>query len=277
MPASALQPTSNVSAPGAEMMAQSGTTLVKTGEVITQQHADQAEQAGILGQLLTAVGAGAGSGLLGSAQEKLSGGQQNAAEAAIGKTAGREVLLPTGSTLVAPGMIITQEIMDHARAIGKEKEVIASAGLGAAAQGADTVKEHAVGLWDTVKQKAAELTGTAQDKKAEYDTAAEQKKINNALGRPTTRVILDPQDHVILNTGDLITHAAIDRSREAGVLEVLLDSVYTADPEITPEMLRASEPGEAALPTQAQPSGGPITATISPDASQPAQNTPSQG
>jgi hypothetical protein len=72
-------------------------------------------------------------------------------------------------------------------------------------------------------------------------------------------VILDQSDNVILNTGDLITHAAVDHARTAGVLEILLDSVYTADPEITPEMLRAREPGQDALPTQAQPTGGPIT------------------
>ena len=260
--------------------------IVRQGEVITREHADRAETAGVLHQLLLAAGGDVAGGLIDSGKEKLGGVQdkmsgvaggvqENAEEMAIGRSAGREVNAADGSTIVAPGMIITSAIMDHARALGKEKEVIASAGLGAASQGAETVKEQAVGLWDSIKEKAAELTGNAQEKKAEYDAAAEQKKINNALGRPVTRVILDPQDHVILNTGDLITHAAIDRSRDAGVLEVLLDSVYTVDPEITPEMLRASEPGEAALPTQAQPSGGPITATVSPDASQPAQSTPS--
>ncbi len=255
--------------------------LVRKGEVITREHADRAETAGVLGQLLIAAGGDVAGGALSAGQEKLGGvaggAQGNAEEMAIGRPAGREVNASDGSTIVAPGMIITQGIMDHARQIGKEKEVIASAGLGAASQGAETVKEQAVGIWDTIKEKAAELTGNAQEKKAEYDANAEQKKINNALGRPTTRVILDPQDHVILNTGDLITHAAIDRSRDAGVLEVLLDSVYTAEPEITPEMLRAKEPGEAALPTQAEPTGGPITATVSPDAAQPSQDSPSQG
>ena len=254
--------------------------IVRQGEIITRQHADRAETAGVLGQLLVAAGGDVAGGVIDSGKEKFGeiagGAQGNAEEMAIGRPAGREVTATDGSTIVAPGMIISQGIMDHARAMGKEKEVIASAGAGAASQGADTVKEHAVGIWDSIKEKTAELTGTAHEKKAEYDAAEEQKKINNALGRPTTRVILDPQDHVILNTGDLITHAAIDRSREAGVLDVLLDSVYTADPEITLEMLRAREPGEAALATQAEPTGGPITATVSPDASQPSQNTPSQ-
>lgn len=265
-----------------------GAVLVRQGETITRDHADRAENAGILHQLLLAAGGTVAGGVLDSGKEKwgdalnsgkeqLAGLQGNAEESAIGKTAGTEVTADDGSTIVAPGMIITNEIMGHARTVGKEKAVIAAAGIGAASQGAETVKEHAASLWDTIKEKAADLTGAAQGKKEEYDAQAEQKRINDALGRPTTRVILDPSDTVILNTGDLITHAAIDRAREAGALDVLLDSVYTADPEITPEMLRAREPGEAALPTQAIPSGGPITATVAPNASQPSQDAPAQG
>jgi len=257
--------------------------LVHKGETITQEHADRAESAGILHQLLTAVGANATSGMAASGSEHAgtAGGAASGAihgyaqNVVVGKTAGREVTARDGSTIVAPGMTITQEIYDRAQAEGKDGDLVVSAGVAGATAGVETVKEHAAGVWETIKEKAAELTGAASDKKAEYDQKSEQSKINNALGRPTTRVILDQSDAVILNAGDLITHAAVDRARAAGVLEILLDSVYTADPEITPEMLRASEPGEAALPTQAQPSGGPITATVSPDA--PAQDSPAQG
>jgi uncharacterized protein YrrD len=273
--------TSSTSPTSMSNAAPQGEILVRQGEVITREHADRAESTGILHQLLIAAGGTMAGGALDAGKEKLgvgaAGAQGNAEEMAIGKPAGREVTAPDGSTIVAPGMIITHEMMDVARGYGKERDVIAAAGLGVASQSADTVKDHAVGIWDTIKGKAAELTGAAQEKKAEYDEQAEQKRINNAIGRPTTRVILDPSDRVILNTGDLITHQAVDQSRQAGVLEILLDSVYTADPEITPEMLRAKEPGEAALPTQAEPTGGPITATVSPDASQPAQDTPAQG
>jgi len=264
--------------------------LVRSGETITQSHADRAETAGILHQLLLAAGGTTAGGALDTVKEKLGGATaaagDNAEEAAIGRPAAREVVAPDGTILVAPGMTVTREIMERARLFHKEREIVASAGLGAASagmgvasermsSGVDTVKDGAANLWDTVKQKASELTGAAHEKKVEYDAQAEQARINNALGRPVTRVILDQQDNIILNTGDLITHAAINQARDADALEILFDSVYTADPEITPEMLRASEPGEAALPTQAQPTGGPITATVAPD--QPAQSTPSQG
>lgn len=278
--ASALAPT-GTPAKAADIAPAQGEILVHQGEVITQDHADRAESAGILHQLVLAAGGTMAGGVLDAGKEKLGvaqgalgGAQGNAEEMVVGKVAGTEVTADDGSTIVAPGMVITQQIMDHARSLGLEKAVIASAGVGTASQGADAVKAHASNLWDTLKEKAADLTDAAHGKKAEYDAQAEQKRINDALGRPTTRVILDPSDHVILNTGDLITHAAIDRARQAGALDVLLDSVYTTDPEITPEMLRAREPGEAALPTQAVPSGGPITATVAPDAS---QGEPAQG
>ncbi|MGF1519424.1 MAG: hypothetical protein ACFCVB_16710 [Nodosilinea sp.] len=63
-----------------------------------------------------------------------------------------------------------------------------------------------------------------------------------------TRVILDEQDQVMLNVGDLITHKAIDRARKADSLEILLGSVYTKAPELmTRSDLRAPARGEAAL------------------------------
>lgn len=257
--------------------------LVRQGETITEQHADRAIQAGILGQLVTAAAGGTVTGALSQGQEAAgehgAAAQERAETAALGQPSAREITAPDGSVIVAPGMIITRAILDRADQYGKKNEVIAAAGMGAASVKAQdalgSAKETAGGLWETIKEKTAELTGTAQEKKAEYDEKAEQNKINNALGRPTTRVILAKDDSVILNTGDIITHKAVELARQQEVLPVLLDSVYTADPEITPEMLRATEPGEAALETQAQPTGAPITATVMPD--QPAQTQPSQG
>ncbi len=264
-----------------------GAVLVRKGETITAEHADRAIAADILGSLVLAAGGGTVVGAYDSSKERVGdlagehgGNAQSRAEAAaIGKPVAREVTSDDGSIIVTPGMIVTQEAMDRAKREGKENQVIAAAGLGAASEsvssGAQTVKEGAGNLWDTVKEKAHELSESAHDKKEAYDAQAQQKRINDALGRPTTRVILDKGDNVILNTGDLITHKAVDAARAAGVLDVLLDSAYTADPEITPEMLRATEPGQAALPTQAEPTGGPITATVSPN--EPAQDFPAQG
>lgn len=267
-----------------------GPILVAKGDTITAEHAETATQADILGTLVTAAGGGVASGLLGSAQEKISGPQADAQDKAgetkeslkrkaIGQPAGTDVNLSDGSTLVAAGMTITPDIMTRAEATGKENEVIAAAGLGTASEKAQdayaAVADKTGDAWETVKEKTADLTDSAQQKKAELDDAAQQRKIKHALGRPITRIVLAKDDSLILNTGDIITHKAIRMGRENDVLDVILDSVYDTDPEITPEMARATEPGQAALPSQAQPTGAPITATVSPD--QPSQDQPAQG
>ncbi len=271
-----------------------GTLLVRQGETITQEIADIAEQRGVLHQLLLAVGATATSGAVDAAKGQLATAQtslanqtsavsaqvadtqESLAEKAIGQPAGRDVDLPNGSTLVAVGMIITRSMMEVARTYGKEDELIASAGLGTAKQEVssattttqDTLtsaKTTASGVLGTIKEKFAELTGSAQDKKAQFDEGAEQRKINNALGRPITRLLLAKDDNVILNTGDIITNRAIALARENDMLDVLFDSVYDATPEITPEMMRATRSGVAALNEQVQPTALPATAIVVPE------------
>jgi len=250
--------------------------LVRQGEIITYDHAEWATTAGVLAQLVASAAAGSASESFAAGKEKFAGAvasgnaqaegvgadlQNRAEQAAIGKTAAREVVAPDGSILVAEGQIVTQEILDHARVYGKEKEVVGVAGLSAASQAAQnassaahhagqTVGEAATNLWESAKQKVSELTQAAHDKKSEYDQSSEQNKINHALGRPTTRVILDRSDNVILNTGDIITNAAVATSREAGVLDVLLSSVHDGYPEISPDMLRVDGTGDAALDAQ---------------------------
>ncbi|MEA5497434.1 hypothetical protein VB834_23830 [Limnoraphis robusta Tam1] len=54
----------------------------------------------------------------------------------------------------------------------------------------------------------------------------QDKEIKAALGRPIKRIIRDEQGQIILDVGDLITHQAVFRARQAGVLDVLLSSVY---------------------------------------------------
>ncbi len=252
-----------------------GEILVRKGETITEAHADRAIQAGVLSQLVASAAMTGASGTLSTVQGKAGeyGEQAQGAleNAALGKPAGREVDAADGSVLVAPGQIITQAILDRADAHGKKAEVIASAGMGAASTTAQDAlgqaKETAVSVFDTIKEKVAELTGTAHEKKAQYDEASMEKKIKDAVGRPVTRVILAKDDTVILNTGDIITNKAVEHARSQDVLDILLDSVYDQTPDITPEMLRVQGSGEDALKTQAEPSGGPITATIAPSQS----------
>ena len=249
-----------------------GEVLVRKGETITEAHADRAIETGVLAKLVAAAGAGHAqdSGALDTAKNKtqgaLSSAQQSAEEAAIGKPSAFEIDAPDGSVLVAPGQIVTREILDRADRHGKKAQVISAAGAGAISEGAQHVygeaKDVAVDVWDTVKAKTKELIGYSKEKKHEYDQATLEKKIKDAVGRPVTRVILAPDDTIILNTGDIITNKAIEEAQAVGYVDMILDSVYETEPEITPEMMRAEGEGDAALETQAEPTGGPITATV---------------
>ncbi|RYX84823.1 hypothetical protein EON83_07725 [bacterium] len=259
-----------------------GEVLVRQGETITAEHADRAIEAGILGTLVAAVAQGSASTTYDSASTSVSsaigGAKESASDyseqaggtlenAALGKPSAREVLAADGSVLVAPGQIITQPILDRAEAEGKKTEVVAAAGMGATSVAAQDAyaqaKVAATNAWSSVVGKVSELTGNAQDKKAELDANAQDKKIKNAVGRPVTRVILAKDDSVILNTGDIITNKAVDQAYAAGVLDILLDSVYEMTPDITPEMLRVQGKGDAALASQVEPieNGAPVTAT----------------
>jgi uncharacterized protein YrrD len=239
-----------------------GEVLVRKGELITAAHADRGIAAGVLGSLVTAATGGALTGanqdtttVQGVHSQETAGESQSRSDnAAIGKPSAREVVAPDGSILIAPGMPVTREILARAEHYGKKPEVLAAAGMGAVSQNAKAaygeVKESAQTFWGQLKEKTSELTGMAQTRKAEHDQASEEKKIKSALGRPVTRVILAKDDSIILNTGDIVTNRAVEEARAADVLEILLDSVYDATPEIAPEMLRARESGTAALPSQ---------------------------
>ena len=256
-----------------------GEVLVRKGEIITAQHADRAIDTGVLAKLVASAGAGhaqgsgandKAQGALGTAQDKtrgaLSNAQQSAEDAAIGKPSAFEIDAPDGTVLVGPGQIVTRAILDRADQHGKKAQVISAAGAGAVSEGAQHVyaeaKDVAGTVWDTVKEKTQQLIGYSKEKKHDYDEASLERKIKDAVGRPVTRVILAPDDTIILNTGDIITNKAIQEAQAVNYVDMILDSVYSVEPEITPEMMRAQGQGDAALATQPQPSGGPITATV---------------
>lgn len=97
---------------------------------------------------------------------------------------------------------------------------------------APTAKQELTDFWQNVKETAAQVKDRAS-------SAIEEQRIKSAVGRPVSRVIFNQEDQIILNTGDLITHQAVEQAREAGVLDVLLDSVYSEKPQLSKDDLRA--------------------------------------
>jgi hypothetical protein len=141
--------------------------------------------------------------------------------------------------------------VETAKTTGRLPQLFMSAGVGPAQQSLDNFGEQAGQSWNDMRSEARQLwsqiTGNYTRMVDQTDDKFMQRRIKNALGRPVTRVILDADDNIILNTGDIITNRAIQAAREAGVLDVLVDSVYTERPKLSVEELKAPRGGEASL------------------------------
>lgn len=225
-----------------------GITLIHEGQVVSSSHILAARNLNMTNELYHATG-GRVTDRLG---ERLSGavtglGANIGIEQSQGRRVNRMIFTPEGSVVAVEGQIVTPRVIERAKAHHQEQALLEAVGLTTgdalrvtSSNVGQQVKDGAKGLWEQVKETASNLQ--------EHGTQAiEDKRIKGALGRPVTRVILDRNDEVILNVGELITHQAIAISRNADVLEVLLDSVYTETPNLSLEDLRAPESGKAAL------------------------------
>jgi uncharacterized protein YrrD len=225
-----------------------GGIMIACGERVTPAIIEVAEYFHLLDELYRVTG--------GSVTHKLSGQVGNAVagftlEQAEGRRVQRMVHTPQGYVIAAAGQIVTPQVMERARQHHQVQSLLDAVGLSTtqaaqaktemmAANTGEYVKEGAKNLWEQVK-------GTAIDLQERSTQAIEEQRIKGALGHPVTRVILDRNDTVILNVGELITHQAIEMARQADVLSILLDSVYTETPQLSLDELRAHEPGKAAL------------------------------
>jgi uncharacterized protein YrrD len=182
----------------------------------------------------------------------------------VGKLTGSDVETDEGSVIVPKGRRVRPDDIERARDAGKLPALTASVAQAAAqeagARAGDSLGQAgdtATGLWDQFTAKLGEITDSTGKRVDEHQTKQRLSTIADAVGRPVTKVILDREDNVVLNTGDIITHQAIQRSFEAGGLDSLLDSVYKAKVEFTKEELRAPAGAEAEA-TVEKASGGAV-------------------
>jgi uncharacterized protein YrrD len=234
-----------------------GAVLIQEGQVITQVHIHVAESSKMMDELYRS----AGGSVTDKLAERVTGTVTNISanisiEQALGRRVNKIIFTPEGSVVAVAGQIVTARVIERAKTEHQEQALLESVSLttGDALRTTSSdvgqqVKEGAKGLWEQVKETASNMQ--------EHGTQViEDKRIKGALGRPVTRVILDRNDEVILNVGELITHQAIAISRQADVLEVLLDSVYTEKPRLSLDELRAPEPGRASLEEIRDPEPG---------------------
>jgi uncharacterized protein YrrD len=183
-------------------------------------------------------------------------------EEALGRRSQQLVRSDSGIIIVAPGQIVTGTVIERAKTYHKEQAILSAVGLSkgeavrdrtqqiASVTGSklqattqatgEQIQSSAKSLWGQVKETANDLQGRSTE-------MLEEHRIRGALGRPITRVILDKDDTVILNVGELITHQAIHLARQSNVLDLLLNSVYTETPKLSLQDLRAPQVGQAAL------------------------------
>ena len=201
----------------------------------------------------------------GNVREAASGATQSPEQAVIGRRAAQTVETNTGQIIVATGQRIRQEHVQQAQQEGKQAELYAAAGVGqaqaagaqagatlqqagdnvgqVAGQAADTAQDW----WHTFTAKVSQITDASGKKVDEERTKQRLATIQDAVGRPVTKVILDRQDNVILNLGDIITHESVQRSYDAGMLDSMLENVYKGDVEFSKEEMRAPAEAESTV------------------------------
>jgi uncharacterized protein YrrD len=261
-----------------EVLRPDGSVFLIAGKIVTMADATTAESAGILDRLYRSTGGNLTEDAKQRASEigkdvadKASSVAQdltqkaNVATAyytvdrALGRRVTTAVRTRNGLIVAAPGQIVTQKTVERAQVYHLEEALLRSVGLStsnAAKSSANDALDAAstqIGrtgdrVQSGISQSIEWARQTGEKLRSQTTHAVEEQQIKGALGRPSTRVILDRQDRVILNAGELITHKSIEAARQSEVLEVLLSSVYTKTPEFSEATLRAPEPGRASLP-----------------------------
>jgi hypothetical protein len=229
-----------------------GGYLIQKGQVVQQTHLLVARNQGLLDELYHATGGSARNTLGERLSDRVANISANiGVEQAQGRRVKQMVFTPEGSVVAVEGQIVTSQVIARAKAHHQEQALLAAVGLTTgdslktslretSSDVGQQMKAGAEGLWEQVKETASNL-------QEQGTQAIEDRRIKGALGRPVARVILDQNDEVILNIGELITHQAINIARQSDVLDVLLDSVHIATPNLSLDELRAPEPGRASL------------------------------
>jgi hypothetical protein len=148
--------------------------------------------------------------------------------------------------IIPRGRRIRAEDVVAARDAGKLPALSASVAMRAAEDAGVGAKDalgaagdKAGSLWDQFTAKLGEMTDATGRRVDHEQTKKRLSAISDAIGRPVSKVILDRDDNVILNLGDIVTHQAIQRAHEAGGLDSLLSSVYRGEIQFTKEEMRA--------------------------------------
>jgi uncharacterized protein YrrD len=251
-----------------------GTSYLSTDEIVSMGRDliyVRPETAGALDAQVGGIqGALQGAGdKLGQATGADGSAQSQTEEALIGKRTGSDVLSDEGSVIVPSGRRIRSEDVAAAKEAGKLGALTTSAAAGTAqAVGADAsdtlgaMGDSAANLWDQFTAKIGDMTDATGKRADEAQTRKLLSDIADSVGRPVTKVILDREDNVVLNLGDIITHQAIQRAHESGGLDSLLAATYKGTVEFTKEEMRAPAEAEAQATVEKASGGAAIVGEL---------------
>lgn len=209
-----------------------GTFVVAPRQQLTPQILEQSYQA-----------AGSPSQTIGGQQQEI---QQTASEIqnpvtlhtveqTLGRRVRQAVKTPEGLYVAALGQIVTDKVISRTQAYDKEQELMAAVCLNQSSpddylqvrnqrfhERILSAKKARRGLGERIKDTISNF----QERSA---IIAEVWRIKRVVGHSANRVILDKQDKVILDVGELITYQVIEKARQANVLNILLSSVSRSD------------------------------------------------
>ena len=191
-----------------------GTPLIVRGQKVTPAIAAAAQRWQALDQLLQAV-----------SSEPIS----ITLEQAMGRKVLDHVRDENGLLIAASGQIVDELVLEQARLCQREKALLEAVGLSGDGSTDSSIQksvEHFKAGAQQLQQGVNHLWQHVQKISGVKEEQGEEQQIRNALGRPVKRVVFDQQNQVILDVGELITFQAIERAKQAGVVNILLDAVY---------------------------------------------------
>lgn len=172
--------------------------------------------------------------------------------ALVGKRSGSDVTDESGSIIVAHGQRIRAEHVDWARDTNNVAVLTQAAAAGEAREtgdrasaGIEAAGDNLGAMWDRFTNRMSQMRDEQGRQADENQVRQRLNVIADAIGRPVGKVILDRGDNVILDFGDIITHQAVQRAYDAGMLDTLLGSVYRAEFGLGLDQLRANQPASA--------------------------------
>jgi uncharacterized protein YrrD len=202
-------------------------------------------------------------GAISSAQEGLSKAQQDAQSAItqkepekglIGRRSGTDVTDQNGRVIVAHGERIRAEHVEWAKQTNNVGALTSAATAGTMAEARDragvglqNAGDSVGSMWDRFVGRLGEMRDEQGKAIDASQTANRLALVQDAIGRPVMKVILDRSDNVILDFGDIVTHQAIQQAFDNGMLDTLLASVHRATVSFPNEDLKARQEASARI------------------------------